>query len=506
MAPALLLPLSLGPAPAGASTAPVTALVTVPAASAAVPGTASVTASTAGAHAVRQAAGTLAAPARARSVTRVRRGSSADVSRSGWSGPAFVMNGSGGVVTATMSKAIDAIRGGTGILDVTVIAGSGTGTPECDVIMGLAGVNSCTTLVLTATGDGNDAQANTDIRNAEFVYFAGGDQCRYVAWKGTALEASVESVVAKGGGSGGGSAGHHVNSDVVYDACGGSVTSAEALADPYRRSMTFTTGMFRWPNYQNTINDSHFVARDRMGRLMAFVARSVKDGLVSGGKAWGVGVEEGGSLYIGRDGLATLSGAAAYVVLGDHQPEQAVSGRPLTFSGFKIWKIAPGQTYDFAHRPTCGYYLRSVTDGVADANLYSGTPVTDCTTPPPTGGSGFAEAESNDSRTAANDISGLTYPVTVTGDMKSSSDRDYFRLTLTAGQRVTAGCAVPAAYDADLYLLDSSGNTLTRSVNAGAGADESLAHTATSSGTYYLEVEAYGGSGTADYSCSVAKG
>ncbi|WP_089155909.1 hypothetical protein [Micromonospora sp. NBS 11-29] len=450
----------------------------------------------------------LGVPAAHAQVTRVRQGSATDAARSSWSGPAYTMNGSGGIVTATMTKAVNAIRGGTGAIDVVVVAASGTGTPECDVISPLTGVNSCTTLTLTTTADGNDSQVNTDVRNAEFVYFAGGDQCRYVAWKGTALEASVESVVAKGGGVGGGSAGHHVNSDVVYDACTASTTSATALGNPYDRSLTFTTGMFRWPNYAGTINDSHFVTRDRMGRTIAFVARAVKDGLVTGGKAWGVGVEEGASLFIDRAGRATLSGPSAYVVLGDHQPEVAASGQPLTYTNVKIWKLADGQSYDFANRPTCGYYLRSVRAGVPDASLYSGTPVTDCSsTPPPSGGSSYAEVEPNDSRSAANDISGSTFPVIVTGDMKSTSDRDYFSLTLGAGQTLTVNCAVPTAYDADLYLLSATGSTLTRSVNNGAGADESITLTRTASGsaTYHLDLEAYAGSGTADYACTVAK-
>ncbi|MEU8080972.1 hypothetical protein AB0B31_36655 [Catellatospora citrea] len=462
------------------------------------------------ATALAVAAGTLiGAPAHA-AVTRVRQGSAADAARTAWSGPAYTMNGSGAVVTATMAKAIDAIRAGSGTIDVAVVAGSaptsGSKTPECDTIVGLAGVNSCTTLTLTAANDGNNSQANADIRNAEFVYFAGGDQCRYANWKGTALQASVQSVIAKGGGVGGGSAGHHVNSDVVYDACSGSVLSAEALADPYDSYISFTTGMFEWPNYANTINDSHFVTRDRMGRLMAFVARSIKDGLVSGGSAWGVGVEEGASLFIDAAGKATLTGPSAYVVLGDHQPERATAGQPLSFSNFKIWKLANGQTYDFANRPTCGYYLRSVTNGAADANLYSGTPLTTCP-PPGGGGASYTEVEPNNSRSAANSIASLTYPATLTGSMSTTSDRDYFATTLGGGQTITVDCAVPSAYDADLYLLNSSGSTLVRSVGNGNGADESLTYTRTASGstTVYVELESYSGSGPATYSCTVAK-
>ncbi|MFF5390358.1 pre-peptidase C-terminal domain-containing protein [Streptomyces sp. NPDC013012] len=441
---------------------------------------------------------------------RIRLGNTADVSRSAWNGPAFTMNGAGGIVTASMTRAIDDIRGGTGALDVVVLSGSaptsGSKTPECDTITGLAGVNSCTTWTLTTAGDGNNSQVNTDVRNAEFVYFAGGDQCRYAAWKGTALEASVESVVAKGGGSGGGSAGHHINSPIVYDACNGSVTSAEALANPYDRYIGFTTGMFEWANYGSVINDSHFVTRDRMGRTMSFLARAVKDGLAPGGAAWGVGVEEGGgSLYLDRNGTATQYGKDAYVVLADHQPEQAVDRKPLTYSGFKIWRLTPGSTFDFKNRPACGYYLRSVTNGVTDPNLYSGTPVTDCGTQG--GGGALAESEPNDTRDTADDATTLSSPGTLTGSMQSTGDRDYFKLTLSSGQKASVNCGVPSAYDADLYWLDTNGSTLTRSVNNGAGTDESLSFTRTASGTgtYYLDMEAYSGSGTASYSCTVTK-
>ncbi|MFD3728145.1 pre-peptidase C-terminal domain-containing protein [Streptomyces sp. NPDC058671] len=455
------------------------------------------------------AAMTIQQPAHA-AADRIRLGSAADTSRTSWNGPAFTMNGAGGVVPASMSRAVDAIRGGTGSIDVVVLSGSaptsGSKTPECDTVMGLTGVNSCTTWTLTTAGDGNNSQMNTDVRNAEFVYFAGGDQCRYAAWKGTALEASVESVVAKGGGSGGGSAGHHINSPVVYDACNGSVTSAEALANPYDRYISFTTGMFQWANYGGVVNDSHFVTRDRMGRTMAFLARAVKDGLTPGGAAWGVGVEEGGgSLFIDRDGMATQYGKDAYVVLADHQPEQAVDRKPLTYSGFKIWRLTPGSTFDFKNRPTCGYYLRSVTNGVTDANLYNGTPVTDCGGQ--SGGTALAESEPNDTRDTADDATTLPSPGTLTGNMRSTSDRDYFKVALPAGRTLTVNCAVPTAYDADVYLLDSAGNTLGRSVNDGAGTDENLTFTRTASGTgtYYVDVEAYSGSGTAAYNCALTR-
>ncbi len=45
------------------------------------------------------------------------------------------------------------------------------------------------------------------VDKADAVYFAGGDQAHYVAWKGTALMKAVTRVYARGGVVGGGSAG-----------------------------------------------------------------------------------------------------------------------------------------------------------------------------------------------------------------------------------------------------------------------------------------------------------
>ena len=79
-------------------------------------------------------------------------------------------------------------------------------------------------------------------RLAELVFFAGGDQCRYVSlFKGSALERAVKSVFARHGGVGGTSAGLAIQGSMVYDACQGSVTSAEALADPYHAEISTTT-------------------------------------------------------------------------------------------------------------------------------------------------------------------------------------------------------------------------------------------------------------------------
>ncbi len=105
-----------------------------------------------------------------------------------------------------------------------------------------------------------------------------------------------------------------------------------------------------------------------MGRLMDFLSRQIKDGKATA--AYGIGVNEGATLVIDKNGLGKACGGAFYVVLADHTPKQCVAKKTLDFSNFKIWKVLSGGTYNFASRPTSGYYLRSVTNGAISGDLY----------------------------------------------------------------------------------------------------------------------------------------
>ena len=91
----------------------------------------------------------------------------------------------------------------------------------------------------------------------------------------------------------------------------------------------------------------------------------------SGRRASPLAVAEVTSIEVSRTGLATVVGTGtAYFILADHTPEACVAGSPLTYSNFKIWKVPPGGTFNLASRPTTGYYLRSVNNGVIDQNPY----------------------------------------------------------------------------------------------------------------------------------------
>jgi cyanophycinase len=315
-------------------------------------------------------AAALALPAQAK-VTRYLTGNAADVVVP-LAGPAHDLGGGGTDVDAALQWMIDQVRGCTACstkIDVVILRSSGSNGYN-DYIYAMNGVDSVETLVITRASDSNTVAVETTVKNAEVVFYAGGDQCDYVNFfKGTKVETATESVYAKGGGVGGTSAGLAILGDFTYNGCGGSAVSATALANPYHSTVTFTYDFFHWANLQNTITDSHFVTRDRMGRTLAFVARQIKDGKAA--SALAVAVNEATSVVVDKNGLATVIGAGpAYFVLGDHAPETCLSGVPLTYSNFKIWKVASGGTFDLRSRPTTGYYLRSVTNGVISANPY----------------------------------------------------------------------------------------------------------------------------------------
>lgn len=304
-------------------------------------------------------------------VTRYLTGNAADVSPV-LAGPAHDFGGGSTDVDAALQWIIDQVRGCTSCstkIDVVILRSTGSNGYN-DYIFAMNGVDSVETLVITSARDANTAAVETTVKNAEVVFFAGGDQCDYVTnFKGTLVETAVEHVYAKGGGVGGTSAGLAIQGDFTYDACRGSITSAQALANPYHRYATFTYDFFHWANLQGTITDSHFVARDRMGRLLAFLARQIQDGRAT--SALGVAVNEVTSVVVDRNGVATVLGdGPAYFVLADHAPEVCQSGVPLTYSNFKIWKVNANGTFDLRNRPSTGYYTRSVSNGVLSADPY----------------------------------------------------------------------------------------------------------------------------------------
>jgi cyanophycinase len=314
----------------------------------------------------------LASTAAQAKVTRYLTGNAGDVEPILY-GPALVLGGGGTDVDAALQWIIDEVRGCAGPgcadkIDIVILRASGADGYN-DYLYAMNGVDSVESIVVTSRRSVDQALVDT-VTKAELVFFAGGDQCDYVEiFKGTPVETAVESVHARGGGVGGTSAGLAIQGQFVFDACNNTVTSDTILANPYNRRASFTSDFFAWPHLQGVMTDSHFVTRDRMGRLMGFLARQIQDGVAS--SALGLGINEATSVVVDSSGLATVIGdGPAYFVLADHAPEACAPKQALGYSDYRIWKVGPGETFDLANRPTTGYHEVDVTDGVLSMDPY----------------------------------------------------------------------------------------------------------------------------------------
>ena len=82
---------------------------------------------------------------------------------------------------------------------------------------------------------------------------------------------------------------------------------------------------------RNTLTDTHFAKRDRMGRTLTFLARIAQDGWSANPRE--IAVDEKSALLVERDGQSRVigSGKGAYFLSVDDRPEVCRENTPLTF-------------------------------------------------------------------------------------------------------------------------------------------------------------------------------
>ncbi len=105
-----------------------------------------------------------------------------------------------------------------------------------------------------------------------------------------------------------------------------------------------------------------------------------------------------------------------------------------------------------------------------------------------------AEVESNGTIATANTVAS---PAIVSGSIASSTDADYFKITIPAGKTLSATLTMASSVnDFDLYVRNSAGTILARSENA-AGVVDSInyANGGSAAVTVYVHVARYSGTG-----------
>jgi cyanophycinase len=283
----------------------------------------------------------LAAQANPAPFEYIREGKAEDAVRE--TKPGYVLMGGGGDVVPAFAWMIDRANGG----DFLVLRATGTNAYNPFVRKIGPSLNSVATLILRTREASDDPEVLDKIKKAEAIFFAGGDQWNYVSrWKGTALARAVQDRIQAGVPVGGTSAGLAILGQYVFSAEHDTVTSEQALADPYHRKVAITSDFLAVPFLDEVITDSHFMARSRMGRLVAFVARIAKDQGIP--KARGVGIDEGTAVLLQPDGTALIEGkGGAYFVETTREAESCEEGKPLEIRDLTVYKVSKGGRFDF---------------------------------------------------------------------------------------------------------------------------------------------------------------
>lgn len=222
-------------------------------------------------------------------------------------------------------------------------------------------VNSVETIVINNILGATEPYVLEQIANAEAIWFAGGDQYDYVTYFQDTEVAQLltDHVVIKGGVIGGTSAGMAILGDHYFTAQNGTVTSQQALQNPYHPRMTIGSQDFiQLPFLEHTITDTHFDSPDRRGRSAAFLARIATDFQE---RSFGIASEEFTAVCIEENGDARVFGSYpnfddfAYFMQANCTdtfiPENCTDGNPLEWNregeAIKVYKV-PG-TEDGAH-------------------------------------------------------------------------------------------------------------------------------------------------------------
>jgi cyanophycinase len=216
----------------------------------------------------------------------------------------------------------------------------------------LCKVNSVATLIVPSRDAANDPRVAEIIRKAETIFIAGGDQARYINWwQGTAVEDALNAHIAAGKPMGGTSAGLAVLAEFIYSAQGDApddenLASAQALSNPYSPRVTVRRDFLKIPLLHNTVTDSHFARRDRMGRTLVFLARIVQDGWFANPKA--IAVDEKSAVLIDADGRARVigPGRGAYFMQVSEKPSMCRAETPLSFRSITVYHAPQRATFD----------------------------------------------------------------------------------------------------------------------------------------------------------------
>ena len=227
--------------------------------------------------------------------------------------------------------------------DVVVLRASGSDGYN-DYMFNQLGVNinSVETLRIDQPQGATESYVLEKVAQAEAIWFAGGDQADYVNYfKNNALGDLLNAHInVKQYPIGGTSAGMAIMGEYYFDAFNGTVTSSQALSNPFDNRVSLGMSDFIQAEIlSNTITDTHYDNPDRRGRHLVFLARLQAQ---TGERVFGIGLDEFTAACIDQNGIANIYGDYpeyedyAYFVqvncLDDTTPESLSTNQPLDWN------------------------------------------------------------------------------------------------------------------------------------------------------------------------------
>ncbi len=271
--------------------------------------------------------------------------------------PGFALMGGGKDLDEAFRWLCDRAGGG----DLLVLRATGDDDYN-PYIQKLCHLNSVATVVIPSRAAANDPFVAQKIHEAGALFISGGDQSNYINfWMNSSIQVALNEAIHRGIPIGGTSAGLAVLGQYVYSAQGDkpddpNLDSRTVLADSINFRIKLETDFISIPVLSRIITDTHFAKRDRMGRLLVFLAHLCA-GLAGdhgvfprppGFPIRGIGVDERSAILLEPTGEARVIGTGRGAWFIDATEGHGTLGieAPLNFGPYNVQHVASGQSFN----------------------------------------------------------------------------------------------------------------------------------------------------------------
>lgn len=156
------------------------------------------------------------------------------------------------------------------------------------------GIKNIDKLDISSREDAFDCKNINLVKNANLLFFTGGDQLRITSMVGgSPIYDAIKSLASNGGLIAGTSAGASVMSDTM-------IVKGEDDESPHKCTLSMSPGLGL---VNSIIIDQHFAQRGRIGRLLTAIAQNPE--------VLGIGIDEDTAIVISDKGMAEVIGSGA---------------------------------------------------------------------------------------------------------------------------------------------------------------------------------------------------